>query len=308
MQNPHLPWSDVYEHVARRNLSPRRRSRTRRVRADRALAQPVDEALDALSPGKRRRVLDTLLSAGLISPDGAGWRTEPEVFATPSAPHRPRPARRASTASSSTAASRSTPLEPPTATPCSSTSSANDRASRARSSPNGRSTTGWRRSSTTSRRCAGIWSTPGSSSAPATAAPTLAPADRSARTHLATFRRGARLFERRASTRSEDAGCHAPALRRAPVAWHPGSENLLRREADHLRRAHDRAHDLAVAERAQHLLVGAAMASSSSAPILAETSSVPRTLPSICTTAVTVSSTSSVGSAWRQVASPTNPS
>lgn len=68
--------------------------RARDVYARIVLAQPVDEALDALSPGKRRRVLDTLLSAGLISPDGAGWRTEPEVFrdALRSAPAAPRAA------------------------------------------------------------------------------------------------------------------------------------------------------------------------------------------------------------------------
>ena len=54
--------------------------RARDVYARIVLAQPVDEALDALSPGKRRRVLDTLLSAGLISPHGGGWRIEPEVF------------------------------------------------------------------------------------------------------------------------------------------------------------------------------------------------------------------------------------
>lgn len=64
--------------------------RARDVYARIVLAQPVDEAL----PGKRRRVLDTLLSAGLISPDGAGWRTEPEVFrdALRSAPTAPRAA------------------------------------------------------------------------------------------------------------------------------------------------------------------------------------------------------------------------
>ncbi|MFJ4160463.1 DUF2087 domain-containing protein [Microbacterium testaceum] len=68
--------------------------RARDVYARIVLAQPVDEALDALSPGKRRRVLDTLLSAGLISPDGEGWQTEPEVFrdALRSAPAVPRAA------------------------------------------------------------------------------------------------------------------------------------------------------------------------------------------------------------------------
>jgi len=67
--------------------------RARDVYARIVLAQPVDEALDALSPGKRRRVLDTLLSAGLISADGAGWRAEPDVFrvALRSAPAAPRP-------------------------------------------------------------------------------------------------------------------------------------------------------------------------------------------------------------------------
>ncbi|WP_295830967.1 DUF2087 domain-containing protein [uncultured Microbacterium sp.] len=66
--------------------------RAREVYARMVLAQPIDDALDALSPGKRRRVLDTLRSAALISPDGEGWRVEPDVFrvALRSAPAAPR--------------------------------------------------------------------------------------------------------------------------------------------------------------------------------------------------------------------------
>lgn len=65
----------------------------REVYARIVLDTSVEPALDALSPGKRRRVLDSLREAGLISPDGAGWRIEPDVFrvALAAAPSPPRP-------------------------------------------------------------------------------------------------------------------------------------------------------------------------------------------------------------------------
>lgn len=44
------------------------------------LNQPIEPALDVLSPGKRRRVIDTLHAAGLVSFDGEAWRIEPNVF------------------------------------------------------------------------------------------------------------------------------------------------------------------------------------------------------------------------------------
>ncbi|WP_150956926.1 DUF2087 domain-containing protein [Microbacterium testaceum] len=65
----------------------------REVYARIVLGEPVEPALGALSPGRRRRVLDTLLSSGLVSADGEGWRVEPDAFrqALRSAPATPRP-------------------------------------------------------------------------------------------------------------------------------------------------------------------------------------------------------------------------
>lgn len=54
--------------------------RAREVYAHIVLQRPVDAALEPLSPGKRRRVLDTLRSAGLITPIDGGWRAEPDAF------------------------------------------------------------------------------------------------------------------------------------------------------------------------------------------------------------------------------------
>ncbi len=51
------------------------------------LNQPIEPALDMLSTGKRRRVIDTLHTAGLVSFDGEAWRVEPDVFQRPSPPH-----------------------------------------------------------------------------------------------------------------------------------------------------------------------------------------------------------------------------
>ncbi|MDR6690981.1 hypothetical protein J2X55_001893 [Microbacterium sp. 1154] len=57
------------------------------------LNQPIEPALDALSPGKRRRVIEALQAAGLVSFDGEAWRIEPDVFraAFAAAPPAPRP-------------------------------------------------------------------------------------------------------------------------------------------------------------------------------------------------------------------------
>lgn len=65
----------------------------REVYARIVLDEPVDPVLDTLPPGKRRRVMDTLLSAGLISVHDEGWRIEPDVFraALAAAPPAPRP-------------------------------------------------------------------------------------------------------------------------------------------------------------------------------------------------------------------------
>lgn len=54
--------------------------RAREVYAHLVLGGSVDVALAPLSPGRRRRVLDTLQSAGLIAPVDGGWRVEAEVF------------------------------------------------------------------------------------------------------------------------------------------------------------------------------------------------------------------------------------
>ncbi|MCJ1707478.1 DUF2087 domain-containing protein [Microbacterium sp. VKM Ac-2923] len=65
--------------------------RAREVYALIVLDHSVEERLAHLSPGKRRRVLDRLRSAGLIAPVEGGWKADPEVFraaltATPAAP------------------------------------------------------------------------------------------------------------------------------------------------------------------------------------------------------------------------------
>ncbi|WP_285137253.1 DUF2087 domain-containing protein [Microbacterium sp. lyk4-40-TSB-66] len=67
--------------------------RAREIYALVVLGRSVDEHLSTLSPGKRRRVLDSLQVAGLISPVDGGWRAESEVFrlalAAASTPVRP---------------------------------------------------------------------------------------------------------------------------------------------------------------------------------------------------------------------------
>jgi hypothetical protein len=66
----------------------------REVYARIVLDEPVETVLDTLPPGKRRRVIDTLLSAGLISVHDEGWRMEPDVFRealAAAAPPKPRP-------------------------------------------------------------------------------------------------------------------------------------------------------------------------------------------------------------------------
>jgi hypothetical protein len=67
--------------------------RAREVYARIVLDESVDATLAALSAGKRRRVLDALGSAGLISPIDGGWRAEPDVFrvALAAAPSAARP-------------------------------------------------------------------------------------------------------------------------------------------------------------------------------------------------------------------------
>lgn len=54
--------------------------RAREVYAHLVLGDSIDMALAPLSPGRRRRVLDTLQSARLIAPIDGGWRVEAEVF------------------------------------------------------------------------------------------------------------------------------------------------------------------------------------------------------------------------------------
>ncbi|WP_314456119.1 DUF2087 domain-containing protein [uncultured Microbacterium sp.] len=54
--------------------------RAREVYALVVLGQSVDAHLSSLSPGKRRRVLDSLQAAGLISPVDGGWRADSEIF------------------------------------------------------------------------------------------------------------------------------------------------------------------------------------------------------------------------------------
>jgi hypothetical protein len=67
--------------------------RAREVYALLVLGQSVDAPLSGLSPGKRRRVLDSLQAAGLISPVDGGWRAESDIFgvalAAAAAPARP---------------------------------------------------------------------------------------------------------------------------------------------------------------------------------------------------------------------------
>ena len=65
----------------------------REIYARIVLNQPIEPALDALSPGKRRRVIDALQATGLVSFDGGAWRIEPDVFraALAAAPPTPRP-------------------------------------------------------------------------------------------------------------------------------------------------------------------------------------------------------------------------
>lgn len=67
--------------------------RAREVYALVVLGQPIDAHLSSLSPGKRRRVIDSLRAAGLISPVDGGWRAESEIFrvalAAASTPARP---------------------------------------------------------------------------------------------------------------------------------------------------------------------------------------------------------------------------
>lgn len=54
--------------------------RAREVYALMVLGRPVDAHLSSLSPGKRRRVLDSLQGAGLISAVDGGWRAESQIF------------------------------------------------------------------------------------------------------------------------------------------------------------------------------------------------------------------------------------
>lgn len=67
--------------------------RAREVYALVVLGRPLDAHLSSLSPGKRRRVLETLQGAGLISSVDGGWRADSEIFRTAlaaaSAPARP---------------------------------------------------------------------------------------------------------------------------------------------------------------------------------------------------------------------------
>lgn len=67
--------------------------RAREVYASIVLGRPADDVLAELSPGARRRALDILQKAGLVSSVDGGWRAESDVFraALSEAPAAPRP-------------------------------------------------------------------------------------------------------------------------------------------------------------------------------------------------------------------------
>lgn len=67
--------------------------RVREVYAAVVLGRPLDEALDGLSPSRRRHVLATLVGSGLMVETAEGLRPDPTVFARAlaAAPRAPRP-------------------------------------------------------------------------------------------------------------------------------------------------------------------------------------------------------------------------